>query len=220
MAAALVDAGFTRVAASPHAGEGPGGDVSADAASLAREKLQQTLHQQGIGLELLANAEHHLSAAMLDRAARDEVVPIGGTGHWLLVELPWQQLADAPAALFRLQSAGYRLLLAHPERHSYLALDTVADLVDRGVRIQLELGSFLGQYGRQAANRAEMLVERSQAHVMATDLHTTKSAQQLPKMLARVASLFGSELLQQATQSNPEAILNDSEPYEVGALVV
>ena len=97
-------------------------------------------------------------------------------GPWLLTELPWQPLVDVEGVLFRIQAAGFRVLLAHPDRYNHLDTEVVARLVDRGVRTQLEIGSFANLYGRRGHFRAIDLADNGLAHVLATDMHSPADA--------------------------------------------
>ena len=131
MAKLLVEAGFQGVAPSPHSGIGPGGDVSIARACAKRKELKERLAKEEISLELYPNAEHHVSPELFQKIALGEVVPIGGKGSWLLVELPWSYLSQVEHAMFRLQALGFKVLLAHPERYQYLETGMVERLVQR-----------------------------------------------------------------------------------------
>ena len=50
MAEILYQAGFQKIAASPHYGEGSAGDVPIDLATSRRQELNQALQKAGIGL--------------------------------------------------------------------------------------------------------------------------------------------------------------------------
>ena len=77
MADVLVAVGFTIVAASPHMGTGPGGDVSRSRAEAARAILDGELTRRGVGLRVLPNAEHHVSGELFERLAAGDGVPVG-----------------------------------------------------------------------------------------------------------------------------------------------
>ena len=127
LAERLVAAGFTHVAPSPHFGGGPGGDVWPARASEVRSELQAAFDAHGIKLKLEPNAEHHVCPALFERLAEPHsMTAVGGRGRWLLTELPWEQLPQPETILFRLQAKGWKLLLAHPERYSYLEVDACA----------------------------------------------------------------------------------------------
>lgn len=220
MAQLLVRAGFSEVAASPHFGEGPGGDVAVERAAETRALLQGAIEKAGIPLGLLPNAEHYVSPALFERAAAGLLTPIGGRGRWLLVELPWERIAQPEVVLFRLQAKGWKLLLAHPERYGYMEPAALRGLVERGVRMQLEIGSFIGAFGDRAARRAEDLMARGHAHVLATDLHRPKQGEDwLAAGLAAVSRRYGAEALTRGTLTNPRALLADAALEDVEPLV-
>jgi protein-tyrosine phosphatase len=209
MARAMVAHGYTHIAASPHTGGGPGGDVSTALNATTREDLTRALAEAAIPLTLLANAEHCVGPILFDRLPGGATC-IGPESRWLLVELPWDRIPQPEQLLFRLQTKGYRLLLAHPERYNYIDVDTVERLVERGVRMQVELGSFVDVYGERARGRAEKMVERGLVHVLASDIHRPKQALEwLGPALAAVRDTYGEEALRRATHGNPNAILKD-----------
>lgn len=216
LARELVHAGFSTVAASPHVGMGPGGHVVPTVAAAKRDELAARLAQEGIELELLPNAEHHVSPELFAMVARGEVTPIGGRGRWLLTELPWEPIANAGEVLFRLQSKGYTLLLAHPERYSYLGLPALEALAARGVRFQLELGSVIEVYGGRAKQRAHQLLDRGLVDVVATDLHRARQAQDwLARALAELERLVGANGVEVLFVDNPRRILDGSDADEL-----
>jgi len=220
MALALVRAGFAAVAASPHHGEGPGGDVRPPAATAAREALAAALVTRGVPLQLLPSAEHTISPLLMTRLESGDVVPIGGRGEWLLVEVPWGGLPDPEDWIFRLQRRGARLLLAHPERHDYLELALLERLVARGVRLQIELGSFANAYDPGAVARARAIVERGLAHVLATDAHRTQDAETyVPAGLLEVRRRYGEQAVRVALHDNPWAIVRGATVDDIAAFV-
>lgn len=210
MCRCLVDCGFTVAAPSPHNGEGPGGDVSPTDAAAACTALRDRLAADGISLDLHPNAEHHVSMMLFERIDAGAVVPIGGSGNWLLVELPFHPI-QAEEILFRLQTKGYRLLLAHPERHPYLEVDLLARLVARGIKMQLEVGSFLNLYGKQAHFRALNMLDQGLVHVLATDIHSPADATAwINGGLRAVADRYGKRAVAIGTDENPRALLADA----------
>ena len=140
-------------------------------------------------------------------------MPVGGVGTWLLVELPWAGVADPEGVLFRIQTQGFRVLLAHPERYAYLEEAVVERLVERGVRLQLELGSFTGVYGRRAKSRARRFGDRGLAHVVASDLH--RPERWLGRAVREFRGRYGETALQRAWNSTPRLLLGPNSPAEV-----
>jgi protein-tyrosine phosphatase len=216
MARILVEAGFEGVAPSPHLGEGPGGNVGIQKAVEKRQFLQSQLIQNDIPLRLYANAEHHITPTLFSRIDTGDVVPLGEGGRWLLVELPWKSVPRVEDIFFRLALKGYFLILAHPERYSYLDVDTVGRLVDRGIKMQLELGSFVNLYGRRAKQNAEKILSKHWGHVLATDMHHAKDTRAwLAKSLKLLRKRYGQKLLDEGVRDNPMALLKCAQPHTV-----
>lgn len=74
-------------------------------------------------------------------------------------------------------SAGYRPVLAHPERYRYLREDGYARLKNMGVRFQMNLPSLVSFYGETARGKAQWLLEKGYYDKLGSDCHrlyTTK----------------------------------------------
>ena len=92
-------------------------------------------------------------------------------------------------ALFELQMAGFKPILAHPERYLYMA-DSLEDfdrLHENGCRFQLNYISFAGVYGRDSVKIIRYLARRGYCDFVATDLH---SIHQLERILTGDISLL------------------------------
>lgn len=215
----LLACGFESLAPSPHHGGGSGGDVRPDTAQAARATLLAALEGEGITIELLPNSEHCVTPELFERMADGhEITPIGGSGRWLLVELPWEGVPRIDEMLFRIQTKGYRVVLAHPERYQFMEPDHARALVERGVKLQLEIGSFVGVYGDRARKRAENLLETGDAHVLASDVHRPEQCQWVEAALEHLRSTYGDELVRLGCDQNPRALVSDAYGDEIRRL--
>ncbi len=221
MARVLEKAGFSKVACSPHMGEGPGGDVLPADARKARDALQECLDKAHISIQLLPNGEHHLTQRMLNNLRqRTGIVPIGGESSWVLVELPWHSIPDPGHVLFQVQLLGYQVLLAHPERYGYVSTDMVLNWAESGIKMQLELGSFVGMYGDRASSRVHTLMKSGAAHVLATDLHRPKGALEwIQKALNVVEKNYGQKALSRGLCEHPQALIDGVASDDVETMV-
>lgn len=73
--------------------------------------------------------------------------------------------------LDEIMSAGYRPLLAHPERYRYMSSKDYARLHSKGVLMQLNLPAVTGYYGRDAAKRARCLLDKGWYAMTGSDCH-------------------------------------------------
>ncbi|MEO1483017.1 MAG: CpsB/CapC family capsule biosynthesis tyrosine phosphatase [Myxococcota bacterium] len=205
----LASCGFTAIASSPHHGGGSGGDVSQERADAARAELRERMALEELNLELLPNSEHCVTPELFERMADGTpVTPIGGASRWLLVELPWEGIPRIDEQLFRIQTKGYRIVLAHPERYQFMEPAAALSLVDRGIKLQLEIGSFVGVYGDRARKRAETLLES--AHVLASDVHRPEQCEWVKESLKYLRREYGEALVDLGCEGNPRALVNDA----------
>ena len=103
-------------------------------------------------------------------------------------------------------------VLAHPERYVYVQKEPelLYDLVEKGVLIQANYGSIIGQYGNKAQMIVRKMFENNLVHFLGTDVHREKTIYKLiPEILEEIESIIGKERLEELTSINPKlALLN------------
>jgi protein-tyrosine phosphatase len=97
-----------------------------------------------------------------------------GGSTTLLIESPY--LRGVPffdSMLFEIQSRGFKILLAHPERSPMFQQDPEAlhDLVERGVLCSITAGSMRGRFGRRVARCALDFISLGLVHNVSSDAH-------------------------------------------------
>ena len=117
-------------------------------------------------------AEHMLDTLFLKRLHAGEVMPIGEKGDQLLVETSYYTPpADLFSLLGEIKRMGFHPLLAHPERYLYMEKKDYLRLREMQVRLQLNLPSLVGLYGRSVQFRAKQILRHGLYDVCGTDLH-------------------------------------------------
>jgi protein-tyrosine phosphatase len=97
--------------------------------------------------------------------------------NYVLVEMSYinapLQLYDI---LFELQIAGYKPVLAHPERYNFYhnKIDEYKRLKNAGCLFQINLLSTVGYYGEFVARTAEELLKRGMIDFASSDIHHEK----------------------------------------------
>lgn len=91
--------------------------------------------------------------------------------------------------IFELNMAGFKPILAHPERYLYMAesLKDFDKIVSMGCRLQLNFISITGKYGPQSVKIMDYLLNNRMYSFVATDLH---SVQQLDRILTFKPGFF------------------------------
>ncbi len=127
-------------------------------------------------------AENMIDSLFLERLEHDDFLPLDYRGKTLLVETscyhPPMNLTDI---LRRVQSAGYHVVLAHPERYYYMGDEDYAQLYGMNVAFQLNLMSLLGGYGEDVQYKARRILSKGWYQLSGSDLHSARYLEQLLK---------------------------------------
>ena len=84
---------------------------------------------------------------------------------------------DLTGMLREIMAAGYRPLLAHPERYRFLSEKDYVRLHEMGVLFQLNLASVTGYYGESARKKAEFILNKGWYRYAGSDCHRLSSLQ-------------------------------------------
>ena len=218
LARALVDAGVTEVACTPHIRADKGWLNTAETQEGIHLALDEVLDAAKIPLKRRTGAEHYLDETLMREDFADAAVPFGQS-KYLLVELPYRgEPPDLFGLLFRIRRAGFRLLLAHLERFPYVCdkPDRVRQLMEAGYLIQVNLGSLAGAHGRDHKKAAERLVKSGAAAVACGDCHHADDVKRyVIKGQKALRKLVGDGGVERMTQTLPARILDDAAPEQV-----
>lgn len=143
---------------------------------LGLEDLKKAAAASGIEIEIEAAAEYYIDEIFLEKVKSGNEVLSFGDGY-ILVETGFinkpQMMLDI---LFHLEMAGYKPILAHPERYQYLIADKKLqeELIERNLLFQVNLLSLTGFYSKQVKDFGEMLLERNAVALLGTDCHNAR----------------------------------------------
>ena len=216
MAQAFVHWGYRTVAATPHMVPGTPWIPSIDRINARVAALNQTIADAGLELEILPGMEIALDPQIPDLLDDDRLLPLGNASC-LLIEPSFQQLPPGwEQVIFSILAKGYSILLAHPERCVQLAANPglIDRLIGSGVYLQVNWGSFFGQYGRAVARKALSMAGNGQIHCLATDSHHPgwHNPARIQAATANLRAIIGPENLQRITTDNPRRVLNGEVP--------
>ena len=146
------------------------------------ENVRAELKRQGIEMEIEAAAEYMLDDGFMAKLEAGNLLTFGN--KFILVELSY--IAEPPnlnAIFFELQTNGYQVVLAHPERYNYWHNDfsKYQDLFDRNILLQMNINSLTGWYSSESKKIAEKLIEHKLLSFLGTDLHNENYLHELKK---------------------------------------
>lgn len=137
-------------------------------------------------------AAEYMMDSLFERRLRDrDLLPLGTGGKHLLVETSY---FNPPAGLVEIlksiKTAGYFPVLAHPERYMYMDMEDYSALMDSGVRLQLNLCSLVGMYGKEVQDKAFRLLRKGYFSIAGTDLHRLPQLESLTKTRCLPGNIF------------------------------
>lgn len=130
---------------------------------------------------------------------------------YVLFELPLNaEPLNLYDVIYEMQQNKIVPVLAHPERYTFMQKEPelIYDLVQKGVLMQSNYGSFIGQYGKKAQVIAKKMLENNLVHFLGSDVHREKTIYpHIPEILKEIESIIGEERLEELTTTNPELAL-------------
>ena len=170
------------------------------------------------GMRVLRGAEVMLDAPQVD--ASDPRLRLAGT-RFVLVEFPFMNVPpNAPRALYELGGAGWRPVLAHPERYGNAAVDLADALEWRsvGALLQVNAGSLLGRYGDRPRRLAWALLERGMVDYLGSDYHA-RGRCAVVDCRAELERRGAGEQAALLLEENAARLLNGDDPLPVPPIV-
>ena len=210
IARAMAADGVRVVAATPHVRADYPTTPAAMESGLAA--VRAALDEAGVELVVLGGGEVALAwLAGLDEDALTRFA-IGGS-RTLLLEPPdagWDPAL--PRTLARLRQAGWRPVLAHPERNHEVQErpELLDEVIAAGALVQLTAAAVDGRLGRRPADTARGLLRERRAHLLASDAHAPGVRE--AGLGAAVRAIGDDALGRWLTVEVPTALLADADP--------
>lgn len=140
-----------------------------------KNDVNQLLEKEGINVTLKAAAEYLMDDQFVQLFKNKELLTL--KENYVLVEMSY---INAPIQLydiiFDLQVAGYKPVLAHPERYTFYHnnFNEYQKLKNAGCLFQLNLLSIVGYYGERVAKTAQKLLAQGHIDFASSDVHHQK----------------------------------------------
>ena len=151
-------------------------------------------------LKLNLAAEYMIDTVFEDRLEQRDLLEHGP--ETVLVETS----AIAPPmnlwnVLDQILKAGYRPLVAHPERYRYMDQGDYRELHNMGCFLQLNLPSIVGFYGESVRQRAQYLLDKGWYRMVGSDCHRFRAIQ----------AQYGAKELKKETVEKLSALMDGSD---------
>jgi len=165
-------AGTTDIVCSPHANPTYHYDPE-----LIRTRVGEIAGASGNAVRLHIGCDFHLSYDNIqDAVANPKKYTINGKCYLLVEFSDLLIFNNTPEIFARLQEQGMIPIVTHPERNALLRqrIDNIAKWVEAGALVQVTAQSILGEFGNNARDFSETLLNRGLVHFIASDAHDTQ----------------------------------------------
>jgi protein-tyrosine phosphatase len=145
--------------------------------SNALSVLKEELVKQNIDIEVEAAAEHYFDEVFEKRIDERTLMTMGGEQKFVLFELSFiNEPPNVIQMIQKMRDAGYKPILAHPERYGYMDIDRLRMIRSWGCNLQLNTISLTGYYGKPSKKMAEDLVDEQMVDFISSDMHHPRHA--------------------------------------------
>ncbi len=163
----MEEAGVTDIWLTPHIME----DIPNTTESL-KARFEELNAKNPTGIRLNLAAEYMIDPLFEERLESGDLLPLGKDGNHLLVETSYfTPPIGFSDTLEKIRKKGYYPVLAHPERYVYMDRKDYKSLQERGVLLQLNIGSLGKVYGKDAYKKAKWMLRKKMYSLFGTDLH-------------------------------------------------
>ena len=191
--------------------------------------LNTVFSEHGIkNLKIVPGVECYFVPEILDMLKSKELFPLNDSRYVLLEFNHVIAPVNPEQMLFRMRSAGYVPIIAHPERYKYSQnnINWLINLVHLGCLLQVTAGAFYGRFGPHCQKTAEDLLRANLVHLLASDAHNvtsrlpglTKARPAIEKiagitMFEQLAAIIPAKILANSTYEPPTPELQTAKPF-------
>lgn len=205
--------GICAVVATPHAHHANPEHIINDVA-----RLNDLARERGIDIRVLPGSEVRIAADLVERFEAGKLVTLNGTHHMLLeLSLAHEWRIDVvEKVIVKLQDAGLRPILAHPERYPFIIIEPkiAAAFVALEVPLQINALSLTGYHSQASQRTAHALIGAGHVHIVASDAHSARwRPPEIRSALEEIAMIRGAEYVE-GLIANAEAVI-DGQPVQL-----
>ena len=138
--------------------------------------LKEELKNQNIDIPVEAAAEHYFDETFEKRIDERSLMTMGAD-NYVLFELSFiNEPPNVIQMIQKMRDAGYKPILAHPERYAYMDIDRMIAIRSWGCSLQINTISLTGYYGKPTQKMAESMVDHQIVDFISSDMHHPRHA--------------------------------------------
>lgn len=140
-------------------------------------EIKQRLIDENINVNVYLGNEVYIDRNISKLVKENKICTLNNT-EYILMELPMSGIyTDYIDIFMNLINEGFKVVLAHPERYVSFQKDfnKIYELQEIGVLFQCNLGSILGEYGKESKKTIKRMLKEKLVFMIGTDIHHKKA---------------------------------------------
>ncbi len=181
--------------------------------------LRQWIEDEGLALEIYTGHEVNASGDNLSELLCHNTLCIGTTNYLLVECSDFQPFERELMVLEQIRSLGFRVVLAHVERLSWVReqLAVIFDLYRLGYVLQVNAHSLLAGKKSTRGKAAHILLRNGLIHVVASDMHhPLNRGQEMGQAYEYLSKMMGDEVATLLCDKNPAHIVTGESVESIG----
>ncbi len=176
------------------------------------DSLNKEIIKNNLDLKLYLGNEIFLDDQILTYLKDNKISSINNS-KYLLIEFPLINYPKYALNIFsELIYNGYKIILAHPERYTYLYKDMslLDELKEMGVLFQGNSGSLFKEYGKYAKKALKKLLKKNYIDFIATDTHHHNKLN-LKRLKRKLRRYISKSRVEELLTTNFDKVINNED---------
>lgn len=177
-------------------------------------ELKKELKKENISINLFLGNEVMIDKDIIKLIEKNEISTINNT-KYILVEFPiHSEEKNSINIMFELIRKGYKPILAHPERYSYINKhpEIIDKYIEMGILLQGNYLSLFGKYGADAKKFLKKLLRQRKITILASDIHKERNQYRIKRLKWKLKWLIrDKDYIDKILDKNFMKIINNKE---------
>lgn len=185
------------------------------------ENLKRRAEQENISVKLLLGNEIFIGPNIENLLENDEIAGLADS-HYALIELPmFQELPQeiVQKMLDGVKQKGFRIVIAHPERYTYLQEnpEKLFDYFDKDIIFQGNYASILGAYGKDAQKTIKFFLKNKAIDYLSSDVHRISRCfyEHFSEIKKKLLKVIDEEYFEILSEKNPRLVIENKEIVKI-----
>lgn len=173
--------------------------------------VKKALEKEGVRINIFLGNEIYIDGNILPLLKNRRISTLADS-EYLLVELPLDDEYQNYKDILRdLMDAGYKIILAHPERYEIVQKDfeVAEELYKMGVLFQCNIASIVGKYGKKAKKSVKKMIKKKMVFTFGSDIHHASKTDYITLSKKKLLRYYSEKELNNLLVNHPKKIITE-----------